>query len=763
MLSEEASLPLDRADLLELSRRPCTRVLPNTHARPSRPVWQSRLADPLEFLCSRVELTSVPGGQNAMAHLKKRKLEAESAAQNPKQTQQPTQPQPQQQLLIGNKKGLQTNAPQEMETTDAAAKRRRKSVRDDDVRKPIDVVDPNKNIPLPQKKRAFASGNSGSPARKSSKHSEEPEDDETLIRETEAALKSLSGSWPGPRGSLYQRGNSDEDRYESNFENLFEEKKDNPKLSPSSVSTSSSTSNDTGCSLKDVISFRGQQDRSGRLHQQSRQQQEMRQQQHSIKTKNLDNLMKMENECANIQCQMSNAGQNEPSKIRPISVRALSAKERNDRSTVAAHIDAQGRHADKYSRYDPPDFNELVDDSSNELEIDMSDPTADKEDGDRDRSNDRDRDRACKNGQSPQNIARQQQQQQHQQQQHHQHQHQQSQQQHQQLYANYQRQYNTESNMKVSPTGTSSSSSPPTSSPFSATSAFRPPNTDHSKTQCRAASSVPVAPSTIPPIGPYPASATFVGYPTPGPTMPTPQPVAGISPTSEDKVSTVSLLQLKSSKEEGHHVTPHDVSPNSVSPSKSPTGGLPSVTSPDSSKQYTILQPAGVGSRAASAIQDIAREGVVSVAAVSSCSTAGNGGASNVNVANGNGVGGKTSGGGGGNGANNGGGSAGNPTGNPNANSIASITITTASTTTTTSSPSTVADVSSANGQQDSVMKMPERPGTTFDNGRPGMSMSPSSLGRGEGSPSCLVQSRYAKHTMEKRTLIENHKHLHNR
>jgi hypothetical protein len=47
-----------------------------------------------------------------------------------------------------------------------------------------------------------------------------------------------------------------------------------------------------------------------------------------------------------------------------------------------------------------------------------------------------------------------------------------------------------------------------------------------------------------------------------------------------------------------------------------------SMDSPDS-KQYTILQPAGVGSRAASVMKDIAREGVVSVSAVSSTSSPG--------------------------------------------------------------------------------------------------------------------------------------------
>ncbi|OAD62123.1 hypothetical protein WN48_06978 [Eufriesea mexicana] len=672
---------------------------------------------------TRVELTSVPGGQNAMAHLKKRKLEAESVSPNPKQPQQPQQQQQQQhyqqQQPLINKKAVQAIIPQEMETADAAAKRRRKSVRDDETRKSLDANDSNKNIPLPQKKRAFAAGNSGSPARKSSKHSEEPEDDETLIRETEAALKSLSGSWPGPRGSLYQRGNSDEDKYESNFENLFEEKKDNPKLSPSSMSTSSTTSNDAGCSLKDVITFRGQQDRSSRSQLQLKQQDATKQQQHASKVKkDLDSLLKSESECGMIQNQVNNVTVTEAGKIRAVPVRSLSNKDRNDRSMIGTHVDAQGRQTDKYSRYDPPDFNELVDDSSNELEIDMSDPSAEKDDADRDKMNDRDRDRTCRNGQSPQNPSR-----------HQQHQH------HQQLYANYHRQF-TENGMKVSPTAsTASSSSPPSNSPFSATSAFRPPNTDHAKATGRGTPSV--ASTTIPPIGPYPASATFVGYPTagPGPAMPTPQPVTGISPATEDKHSaSVSLLQLKSSKEEVHHVTRHEVPPNTVTGNKSPTGGLPAVTSPDSSKQYTILQPAGIGSRAASAIQDIARDGVVSVTAVSSCSTT-NGSTTNGISGNSNGgtcgsnVASKTT---NSNGSGNASGTA-NPVSNGNGNNVTnSIAITAVSTTTTTSSPSTGADASSGTGtvQQDSVMKMPERP-VTFDGNRPGMSMSPSSLSRG--------------------------------
>lgn len=56
------------------------------------------------------------------------------------------------------------------------------------------------------------------------------------------------------------------------------------------------------------------------------------------------------------------------------------------------------------------------------------------------------------------------------------------------------------------------------------------------------------------------------------------------------------------------------------------------VDSPDS-KQYTILQPAGVGSKAASVMQDIAREGVVSVAAVSSTSSPGLHNVTSANIA----------------------------------------------------------------------------------------------------------------------------------
>lgn len=537
-----------------------------------------------------------------MAHLKKRKLEAEAKSK---------------QQLLNSKKSAYNNQPgvaQDMDTADSTAKRRRKCIRDDDARK-CDG-DFNKNITLPQKKRAFAQTNSDSAVRKPGKNSDEPEDDETLIRETEAALKSLSGSWPGSRGSMYNRTNSEEDRYESNFENLFEEKKDNPKLSPSSISTSSTTSNDTGCSLKDVITLRGQQDRRNST---------LNNKHPLTKNRKDNNYENLENDCSNhlnLDKHRATAGR---TKVRP------QEDPRNER----------------YARYQQPDFNELVDESSNELEIDMSEPATDKED-----KGERDKDRVAKNSASPNNLR---------------------------LYTNYQRQYNSES-IKVSPSG-----SPLASSPFSVTSAFKPPNPEHSKAR------INQIPGTIPPIGPFPAAATFVGYPTPGPVMPRPV----LSPTIvEEKHS--SLLQLKSPKEEIQR------EPTNTLSNKSPSAGLTPVASPDS-KQYTILQPAGVGSRAASAIQDIAREGVVSVAAVSNSS----GGTASANTPKGSSTSPSTNG-------------PANPTSTNDSGTLTNNTST---------SSSTVDDSGSANAPQDSI-KMTERP--SFEGNRPPLSMSPSSIGRGK-------------------------------
>ncbi|XP_023318687.1 uncharacterized protein LOC106656492 isoform X1 [Trichogramma pretiosum] len=607
-----------------------------------------------------VELTSVPGGQNAMAHLKKRKLEAESAAAASQQ--QHSKPKQQQFTGLNN---ISLKKTQDMENSvDAqqqqisANKRRRKSVRDD--QKSVDEA--KQNIALPQKKRVFNASNS--PARKATKNnSEEPEDDETLIRETEAALKSLSGSWaPAPRGSFYQRGNSDEDKYESNFENLFEEKKDGTKMSPSSISQSSTTSNETGCSLKDVITLRGQPDRNTKYQQQ--------QPNSNYKILN-GGKMKKEDDTS---CGM--LGPDEMTKRLAGSSRAVS----------------------KYARYDASDFNDgLADESSNELEIDMSDSLASK--GEQDQNKD---DALANNKQTLQ----------------------------QSIYSGYQRPYSD--GLKVNSTS-------PTSS-FSVTSAFRPPNMDHNKSACRPLGST----GSIPPIGPFPASATFVGYPTPGPTMPMPQPVPGMSPPVDEKHS--SILQLKSPKEEATSPSqrPSDVP---VAVGSSTSKSLSSIGSPDAnSKQYTILQPAGLGSRAASAIQDIARENVLSVTAITNNSGTGGGVVSNTAGSTATGTSNKSP-------------SSTNSVASSNLpnvlNNVASNnnnsinnsinnSMSNMSPVNTASNPSVMIPmpITTANDQQDGPMKISDRL-SSFDANRPTMSMSPTSLSR-EGNkcptPGCTGQ-----------------------
>ncbi|CAH1155935.1 unnamed protein product [Phaedon cochleariae] len=275
-----------------------------------------------------------------------------------------------------------------------------------------------KSLLLPQKKRVLPSVSStSSPVKKSPKMSEEGAPEETLIRETEAALKNLSGSWVGSRNSY-----SAAQEVATPFENLFDEKKAIIKMSPSSASNSSS---DNASSVKDVITLRDQHEESSE-----------------------DNSRKS------------------------------SPKSR----TGKVH-------------YQSPDFNELVDDSSNELEIDMSEAAAEKNE-----KHDR-RDSKAK-------------------------------------FHSFH------------------------SSPFSTASAFRPPQ------------------SKNPPLGPFPAEATFVGYPNDSTPVEEKKTITPLKPSEDDKV-------------EGEV--------------KSPEGA---------SKQYTILQPAGVGSRAASTLQEVAREGVQSVAAV---------------------------------------------------------------------------------------------------------------------------------------------------
>ncbi|XP_064210937.1 suppression of tumorigenicity 18 protein isoform X2 [Tribolium castaneum] len=258
-------------------------------------------------------------------------------------------------------------------------------------RKPDEIEPAPKSLILPQKKRVLPASSTTSPLKKCQKllpTSDESAADETLIRETEAALKNLSGSWPGPRGSSYQKKQDESPA----FENLFDEKK-SVKLSPSS---SSNGSNDV-CSLKDVITLR------------------------------------------------------EPHE----------EEELKGRTRIKLEDEGKIKIKHETSQYEPPDFNELVDDSSNELEIDMSEAASEKNDNKKEKKVD------CDDGKT----------------------------------------------------------------------------------------------------GPLPAEATFVGYPV----------------ASEDKTKVVKDVE-KSSE--------------------------------DVNKQYTILQPAAAGSRAANALQEVAREGVPSVTAV---------------------------------------------------------------------------------------------------------------------------------------------------
>lgn len=305
-----------------------------------------------------------------------------------------------------------------------------------------------KSLLLPQKKRVLPPSNTSSPIKKSPKlASEEGAPEETLIRETEAALKNLSGSWPGVRGG-YPSHQEDAPA----FENLFDEKKPGLKMSPTSTSNSSS---DNACSLKDVITLREQHDND------------------------------------------------ESSDERSVNIRSKSGSKSSDSRLSKS----------PKSHYLSPDFNELVDDSSNELEIDMSEAASEKNETnkiDQEKKTDDTKPRYPSEASSFHSFTR----------------------------------------------------NPASSSPFSSNSAFRPPQ------------------SKNPPLGPFPAEATFVGYPSE-------------SSAPEEKSKTIVPLKPTETQVE------------------------PQVKSPEgTNKQYTILQPAGHSSRAASTLQEVAREGVRSVPAI---------------------------------------------------------------------------------------------------------------------------------------------------
>ncbi|XP_054289625.1 uncharacterized protein LOC129004934 isoform X1 [Macrosteles quadrilineatus] len=425
---------------------------------------------------------------------------------------------------------------EEVIVDETTVKRRRKSAKNNDQN---DDDHDTKPVLLPQKKRAFVSSSpSQSPAKKSSKSNnnsgEGNVDNETLIRETEADLKSLSGSWPGPRLAFYNRGIADAE--EPGFENLFDEKKNNIANGTSSTSSSNNGDN-SSCSLKDVITLREQDAKATKNdvhstngppgkseHVKSSQsnktptnsQREGKELPKTVQERNyLESLIKIENECDSIQSQAKTKPKNDDSKS-------------NDRYSNG-------------QRYEP-DFNELVDDSSNDLEIDMEvDERSGK--GEKKKRDDK--------GDKTKNLG------------------------------NHYTSQKSEKGKNSTPV------------------VFTAPNFRDGKE--------PKIATSLDPIGPFPAGATFVGYP-PAAAAPPPRP--------EEKPSTVHLLPLKP--------TPAKVEAEETA---AVTSSKVSASSPDS-KQYTILQPAGAGSRAASAIQDAA--GVPAVSSTSSADKDGSRSGSNL-------------------------------------------------------------------------------------------------------------------------------------
>lgn len=365
---------------------------------------------------------------------------------------------------------------------DAPGAKRRRRLDDDDQEVPSAA-------PLPQKKRVVASnlGGGPSPTRKPIKMVDgqpEPEDDEMLIRETQAALKSLSGSWPhDPRNSMYTRPEPEDSPA---FENLFEDKKSSVKMSPSSASTTSSSGSvDASCSLKDVITLRDQQ------------------------------------------------AEGKSKVYAKIDSKSIKQCKRGDRDSDSSKDRSESpKPQEKYSsRYEPPDFNELVDDSSNDLEIDMSEPSNDREDDERPDS------RQKKRIDDKKEAAR-------------------------------HSLYNSYKNSAGIPS-------------FSSQSAFRPPSEVNKH----------------PRIGPYGAEATFVGYP-------------------ENRGSSSHVLSSIGDGEQSASQKPSSETIVTTESDSSPA--LITAAATAAGKQYTVLQPAGAGSRATTALQEAAR-GAPSVIAVTEC------------------------------------------------------------------------------------------------------------------------------------------------
>lgn len=202
-------------------------------------------------------------------------------------------------------------------------------------------------VNLPQKKRAIVRSSSPnkSPAKKlvrsnsTSNTVEEVTDDETLIREAEVALKNLSGSWPTSRNSFYNNDMTNDNEFEPpTFENLFEEKQQVSK----NLNTLPQKQDCPDASLRS--------DQFGKTY--------LKEEPDSCKYDDTINDKKS-NSCYNHE---SVAHQNQyHSQIKIKSERDKYNNNNNNNNNDKSN-----------SRYGP-DFNELMDSSPNNLEIDMSD------------------------------------------------------------------------------------------------------------------------------------------------------------------------------------------------------------------------------------------------------------------------------------------------------------------------------------------------------------------------------------------------------
>lgn len=378
------------------------------------------------------------------------------------------------------------------------------------------------------------------PKKQAKASGDEAVDDETLIRETEAALKSLSGGWPGPRHSFYRTGHDDDNRYESPaFVNLFDEKKigTGTVVVGHALQAVKVDENKNTCDAKSLS-------------------------QQQLQRRDLDGMLG----CGNKTDQQKEMG----------GEHGNNNNNNNNRKPAS----------DKYapSKYEP-DFNELVDDSSDELEIDMS-ADGGSAGGDKD-DVDGVADRICRR---KLDVDRR----------------------------------NNNSHMRADEMKSESDTYDAYLMDKTAFSAFRPVAggvEPKDPTRLDLPTAVGAAMS---PLGPYPPTgATFVvGYAT---GLPVNVSAAGGSPPAKlSPIGGGGVLQ-SAVPVKPVCIKLEDDGGGSTTDCNKPEAAVKMDSPSPLSKQYTILQPAGADSRAATALQDVAREGVLGASVVSAAGSSGGG------------------------------------------------------------------------------------------------------------------------------------------